>query len=115
VMFRTLLSIASRVGRPGTLLRLGDSDGRVLYLEAAMSPVSVVVGLERDDVRRLHATLSGWLAEREDSPLPLRGPAPLVAGRIRRGLADASRVDAGAAHDGSALTVQFCTEDPPAV
>lgn len=91
-MLRNLLTIASRVGRPGTLLRVGDSTGRVLYLEAAMSPVSVIVGLERDDVKQLHAVLGSWLAEREDTPPVRRGPAPLVAGRIGRAVQDAGTV-----------------------
>jgi hypothetical protein len=95
VIFRELLNITSRIGRPGTLLRLGDAEGRVLYLEAAMNPVSVIVGLERDDVRRLRAACDSWLQEREE-PLPHRGPAPLVAGRIRAGLRDASRERANA-------------------
>lgn len=103
-MFRELVKIASRVGRPGTLLRLGDSDGRLLYLEAAMSPVSVVVGLERDDVRRLHSSLGAWLAEREDAP-PVPRSGSLVAGRIGAGLREASR---------TARTVQLRTVPDPA-
>ena len=94
MLFRELLRISSRVGSPGTLLQLGDADGRILYLQAAMSPVSVVVGLEDDDVRRLHAALGEWLAGRAGQ----QRPAPLIAGRIRAGLADVS-----------AGTVQLCT------
>lgn len=92
MMFRELAKIASRVGRPGTLLRLGDAEGRILYLEAAMTPVSVIVGLERDDVRQLHAAMGAWLRDRDEAPLPYRSPAPLVAGRIRAGLRDAATV-----------------------
>jgi hypothetical protein len=103
-MLRKLLAIASRVGVPGTLLELGDSDGRLLYLSASMDPVSVIVGLERDDVRRLHASLGAWLAEREDAP-PRRSPAPLVAGRIGAGLRDAAD---------RTWTVQLCTVPDPA-
>jgi hypothetical protein len=93
-MLRNLLRIASRVGRPGTLLTLGDAGGRVLYLEVAMSPVSVVAGLDYDDARQLHEALSVWLRDQDDreTPAPFGRPAPLVAGLIGRTLADAGTV-----------------------
>src|SRR4051812_10460943 len=84
--FRRLLNIASRIGRPGTLLSLGDSGGRLLYLEAAMQPVSVVVALEADDVRELAAACTEWLADhdRAHRPFTRPTPAPLVAGALSR-------------------------------
>lgn len=95
-MLRRLLHINSRVGMPGTLLNLGDAGGRVLYLGSAMGPVSVVVGLEHDDVLQLHEATGTWLreqAEREE-PAPFGRPAPLVAGSILRGFRDAVLADA---------------------
>jgi hypothetical protein len=93
-MFRRLLHINSRVGMPGTLLQLSDAGGRVLYLSAEMSPVSVVVGLEHGDVLQLHDALSEWLRDQADreTPEPFAGPVPLVAGLIGRTLRDAGTV-----------------------
>jgi hypothetical protein len=92
---RRLLTIRSRRGNPGTLLSLGDAAGSLLYLEAAMEPVSVVVALEVDDVVELHAALAEWLRERADLST---GPAhtlptgsPLVGGILGRVMADAGR------------------------
>jgi hypothetical protein len=93
-MLRNLLRIASRVGIPGTLLSLGDAGGRVLYLEVAMSPVSVTAGLDHADVLQLHAALASWLRDQADreTPAPYGRPAPLVAGAIGRGRIDAGTV-----------------------
>lgn len=92
-VYRRLLRIASRVGRPGSLLSVGDSAGALLYLEAAMQPVSVVVALDYDDVADLHETLGTWLQEKSGQRREeLREPAPLVAGSIDRGRLDASTV-----------------------
>lgn len=84
---RTLLELRARIGRPGVLLRFGDSGGRLLYLEARTGPESVAVALEESDVRRIADALTDWLTERDETP-----PAPLVAGRIAAGLADAATV-----------------------
>lgn len=101
-MYRNLLRIASRVGKPGTLLSVGHAEGAHLYLEVGMGPVSVVACLEREDVAQLVAACSGWLGERdtleraEHYRATDQIPAPLVAGRIGAGLRDA-------------VTVQHCT------
>jgi hypothetical protein len=97
-MVRTLLELAARVGRPGVLLRLGDSGGRLLFLEARTGPELVAVALEREDVVRLVSACSRWLDERDGIPPPR--PAPLIAGRIARGVQDAA-------------TVQSCTVARP--
>jgi len=89
MMLRSLLRIASRVGRPGTLLSLADSGGSLLYLEAAMHPVSVTVALHREDVAALAEACAGWLAEHDPAPFGRPDPAPLIAGAVARGLADA--------------------------
>lgn len=100
---RRLLTIPSRVGRPGTLLSLGHSDGNLLYLEVAMSPVSVIAALTVADAEQLHGALAEWLRERADTahPEPI-APAvgtPLVGGLLGRVMSDAGR----------ARTVQPCT------
>lgn len=92
-VYRRLLRIASRVGRPGSLLSVGDSNGQLLYLEAAMQPVSIVVALDYDDVADLHATLGTWLHEQTAKHRgELREASPLVAGAIARGQIDAATV-----------------------
>ena len=125
-VFRELLRIDSRVGFPGTLVRLGDAQGRLLYLEVATSPIVQIAALEPDDVRQLHAALVEWLRDRDEEPeprvrvegrdvfyrhdgeefrvgtIPDPSPAPLVAGRIGASLREA------------ASTVQFCTVGGPA-
>jgi hypothetical protein len=92
---RRLLTIRSRIGNPGTLVSLGHSGGSLLYLEAAMQPVSVVVALEVADVEQLHGALAEWLRERVDvvSPEPFRPAAdsPLIGGLLGRVMADAGR------------------------
>jgi hypothetical protein len=92
-VYRRLLRIASRVGRPGSLLSVGDSGGALLYLEAAMPPVSVIVALDLDDVADLHETLGTWLHEKSaEHREELRAASPLVAGIIARGQLDAASV-----------------------
>lgn len=93
-VWRSLLRIASRRGRPGTLLQVGDSGGACLYLEVSMSPVSIVTALDVEDVRELRATLTTWLEERDAGGRrrELAEPVPLVAGRIARGQLDAGTV-----------------------
>lgn len=92
---RRLLSIASRAGRPGTLLNVGDSGGRRLYLELVMEPVSIVAALDAVDVEQLHTTLAEWLRERDDvenpRPFPMPTGSPLVGGILGRVVADAGR------------------------
>lgn len=104
-VFRELVRIASRVGFPGTLVRLGDAQGRLLYLEVSTSPMVQVAALELEDVRELYAAMGEWIRDRDEAPLYVSGdgrrwePAedvPLVAGRISAGLQDAR-------------TVQLCT------
>jgi hypothetical protein len=67
-MLRKMLQLSARVGHPGAGLTVGDSDGRRLYVEARTHPLSVVVPLERDQVRQLVAVCQSWLAEREQTP-----------------------------------------------
>jgi hypothetical protein len=117
-MLRRLLHITSRIGMPGTLLSLGDAGGRILYLSAEMSPVSVVVGLEHDDVLALHEACSSWLREQDDRehPEPFTRPAPLVAGALVRSITDARSTSGTTAIaqtvQGFAppTTVQTCTD-----
>lgn len=80
-LLRTLATIRARHGRPGALIRVGTSGGRLLYLEAAMDPVSVVTALERLDVVALRNALDRWLAETAETrprpvPVPAAPPAP---------------------------------------
>lgn len=107
-VFRELLRIPARVGFPGTLVRLGDAAGRLLYLELQTGPMVQVAALELEDVRALHAAVGEWIRDREDAPLYTSSDGrrwqsadaevvPLVAGRIGATLRDA------------AATVQFCT------
>lgn len=75
MQLQTLATIATRIGRPGALVRVGTSGGRLLYLEAAMTPVSVVAALERPDVLALRDALSAWLTETGPTPVPAPAPA----------------------------------------
>jgi hypothetical protein len=93
---RELYALESRRGFPGTLLRIGDSTGALLFLELTTSPVVQVAALQLDDVADLHETLGEWLRERTAHPSP--APAPLVAGVIARGLADAGTVQSRTVH-----------------
>lgn len=118
-----LLAIDARSGYPGTLVSVRHAGGRLLYLEAKTSPVLIVAALEPEDVRRLRDALSGWLAGREEEPPAPAAAftrAPLVAGAVSRGLADAAARwgQAAALSDAEAElvgppprtgTVQICT------
>lgn len=89
-----LVTIEGRHGHPGTLLSVGHSAGRYLYLEAKTHPVSCIAALEREDVEQLVAACSEWLqldAARELEREPAN-VVPLVAGAIGRGRLDAATV-----------------------
>jgi hypothetical protein len=88
---RELWTLESRRGFPGTLVRVGDSAGALLFLELSTAPVVQVAALAEDDVRELVASLDAWLRERESAPSPAPGPVPLVGGAIARGRDDALR------------------------
>jgi hypothetical protein len=89
-MMHELWTLESRRGFPGTLIRLGDSLGSLLFLELRTEPVVQVAALTRDDAAELVAVLGEWL--RDGLPSPAPAAAPLVAGAVSRGLADARTV-----------------------
>lgn len=91
-MEHELLTIDARTGYPGTLVSVRHAGGRLLYLEAKTSPVLIVAALEPEDVAELRDVLSAWLdsrAEEPAAPASMFTTAPLVAGAVGRGLADA--------------------------
>lgn len=93
---RELYSLHSRRGFPGTLVRVGDSAGALLFVELRTSPIVQVAALDRADVAELHATLGEWL--REELPSPAPAVVPLVSGAIARGLTAAGTVQSRTVH-----------------
>lgn len=104
---RELYCLNSRRGFPGTLVRVGDSLGSLLFVELRTAPIVQVAALDRDDVAELVAVLGEWLRE----GLPSPAPAPLVAGAIGRGLTDAATVQSRTVH----APDQHVSQVPPAM
>jgi hypothetical protein len=88
------VTIEGRHGHPGTLLSVGHSEGKYLYVEAKTHPVSCIAALDREDVEQLVAACSEWLqldAARELEQGP-SNVVSLVSGAIDRGRIDAATV-----------------------
>lgn len=111
--FRRLLTLASTRGRPGTVLSVGDSAGSTLFVELSMPPVTVVAALDAVAARELRDTLTEWLHDHAADPrAELRGPAPLVAGRIAASVTDAGHC--ATLHSRRRLHTPLTSGNPPA-